>query len=682
MIIKSIKLVNFRQYIDTTIDFSVDPQKNITIIMGDNGTGKTTLAQAFQWALYGNTQFQIKELINRKVREKMDVNYPNNEKTVSVTLELIFNEVEYTIKRSIVYKKIGTKISESGPAQFTISYLNKENGNTEYVPEHNKEYVIRDILPRDLSRFFFFDGERIEEMSKSIQEGKGEDFKNAVYGLVGLASIQNAIEHLNLERSTKNTVIKTLRADLEANSKSTAEVKKLNDEIDALNARLEKLEDDKAKVQQELERINSAINENQRVILAETPKIELKSQYEQLVNEVKQLKKDRNSNVLKQLLKTFQSRFYGFTTIPVMSDKKVSEILELSAPEDKIIPGLHKKTIDYILETQVCLCGECLTKGSEKYKTVEALLEFAYPKTIGMLKDDFNTMRNSVSREGKDFYETIKLMMQSLADIDARIEGKEQEISEKMNMLANTEKGEEAKHQKRINEELRTKKQNELANIAAAIITCEKEVKLKISKKDTYVIVDSDSMRIGRYLAYATEIYNRMKSNYSKNENSYRLKLQDGMNHIFEEIYDGNIKITIDEKYRILVSVDEDFASSDEVERNTAQSYALIFAFIAAVIDLAKKKVNDRATSEEEKIDTEKEGYPLVMDAPLSAFDKTRIRSICTEIPQIADQVIMFIKDTDGDVAENYMHDRIGAKYMALKVNDSNLHSEVVREEA
>ena len=64
MIIKSITLKNFRQYQDAKIEFSTDPEKNITIIMGDNGTGKTTLAQAFQWALYGTTEFQISEVIN------------------------------------------------------------------------------------------------------------------------------------------------------------------------------------------------------------------------------------------------------------------------------------------------------------------------------------------------------------------------------------------------------------------------------------------------------------------------------------------------------------------------------------------------------------------------------------------------------------------------------------------
>ena len=42
MIIKKMKLQNFRQYIDDEIKFAVDGDKNVTVIMGDNGTGKTT----------------------------------------------------------------------------------------------------------------------------------------------------------------------------------------------------------------------------------------------------------------------------------------------------------------------------------------------------------------------------------------------------------------------------------------------------------------------------------------------------------------------------------------------------------------------------------------------------------------------------------------------------------------
>ena len=45
MLLQKLKLVNFRQfYGDTTeIEFSTDAIKNITLIHGENGLGKTTL---------------------------------------------------------------------------------------------------------------------------------------------------------------------------------------------------------------------------------------------------------------------------------------------------------------------------------------------------------------------------------------------------------------------------------------------------------------------------------------------------------------------------------------------------------------------------------------------------------------------------------------------------------------
>ena len=58
------------------------------------------------------------------------------------------------------------------------------------------------------------------------------------------------------------------------------------------------------------------------------------------------------------------------------------------------------------------------------------------------------------------------------------------------------------------------------------------------------------------------------------------------------------------------------------------------------------------------------------MDAPLSALDKRRIKSVCETLPDAAEQVIIFIKDTDGELAENYMGERIGKKHMLKKVDE------------
>lgn len=83
--------------------------------------------------------------------------------------------------------------------------------------------------------------------------------------------------------------------------------------------------------------------------------------------------------------------------------------------------------------------------------------------------------------------------------------------------------------------------------------------------------------------------------------------------------------------------------------------------------------------SNEDSFYVETDGYPLVMDAPLSAFDKTRIKKICEAMPAIAKQVIIFIKDTDGEAAEEHMSDVIGAKYIVEKENGNNLYSVIER---
>ena len=51
---KSITMENFMRYKGVnTIEFSCDPGKNVTVVLGDNTVGKTTIAQAFRFGLYG-----------------------------------------------------------------------------------------------------------------------------------------------------------------------------------------------------------------------------------------------------------------------------------------------------------------------------------------------------------------------------------------------------------------------------------------------------------------------------------------------------------------------------------------------------------------------------------------------------------------------------------------------------
>ena len=51
---------NFRLLRDLELEFSIDSVKKLTVIRAENGTGKTTILNALQWAIYGDSAFTRK----------------------------------------------------------------------------------------------------------------------------------------------------------------------------------------------------------------------------------------------------------------------------------------------------------------------------------------------------------------------------------------------------------------------------------------------------------------------------------------------------------------------------------------------------------------------------------------------------------------------------------------------
>ena len=94
MLLKSITITNFRQFInETTVKFSTDKDKNVSIILGENGSGKTSFAQAFTWCLYGITDFKDSSMLNKVIESKM---LPGEEEEVRVEIKLIHDGSNFT----------------------------------------------------------------------------------------------------------------------------------------------------------------------------------------------------------------------------------------------------------------------------------------------------------------------------------------------------------------------------------------------------------------------------------------------------------------------------------------------------------------------------------------------------------------------------------------------------------
>ena len=658
MLLESIKLENFRQFRNETIDFAkgIDG-KNVTIIIGENGTGKTTFAQAFFWCLYGETEFSDKNILNKLVATELK---PGQEAKVQVILKLRHGDVFYTLMREQAYHKDYSNRIKGDNTIFDIA-IKDPSGNTSYVKKTLCEAEVKSILPKELSRYFFFDGERIEKMSKDISTGKkANDFAEAVKGLLGLNAMYSAIQHFSPR--SRNSVISSYENSYDGNSNDrireyTKTIDRCKSEISAIDDRIAELDD-----QIELASARKAEKTEELKQYSEGEK--LQAQKEKLLQRIESAKQSR-ANIVKNICKTFNGNMSSFFSLAL-----INKSLEFLSDKDfagKDIPYMHAKTIEYLLKQRVCICGTHLDEGSVPCNKVKELIEFLPPQSISTTIGDFKKEARRRSNGDLSLYESIRDDLAIISRQDDDLEDLYEEL-----------RGVESKL---VGGDVRDKVRaisNEIRTCDNTIISSRAERDRKISQKGGLVkemeradterrnltLLDDKNKKIEIYKAYAERIYEELLDVYNKSEAEIRERLQATINDIFRQIYAGGLYLTIDEKYHISVYAND---YDGDVETSTAQSISVIFAFITGIIKMARD--NRNASSEDAKL-LSSEPYPLVMDAPLSAFDKRRIKTVCEALPETAEQVIIFIKDTDGELAEEYMGDRIGSRHSFEKLNE------------
>ena len=658
MLLESIKLHNFRQFRDESIDFAQGENgKNVTIIIGENGTGKTTFAQAFFWCMYGETEFSDKTMLNKVVAAEMR---PGQEERVQVTLSLRHGAVGYTLIREQVYRKDYNNNVKGDNTVFDIA-IKDAGGNTTYVKKTQCEAEVKGILPKELSRYFFFDGERIEKMSKDISSGKkSTDFAEAVKGLLGLNGFISAIAHFNPR--SKNGVIGSYDSSFDAKSNKkiseyTATIDRCNSEIERLEARLETLD---SQIESAKQRKAEKTEEIKQYAEGE----ELQEQKEKLQKQIRNAETAR-ANVYKAICKDFNSSMSTFFSMALMK-----RALSFLAQEDftgKDIPFMHTKTIEYLINQKVCICGTHLDEGSVPYNKVMELINYLPPQSISTTISDF---KKEARRRAGNADDIVSQVQENLAVISSQ----DDDITEKMDDIQRIDKklsgGDVREKVRAINTEIQMcdetirKSEDEKRKCDREIGGYTTERDRADSERRNLTLLDERNRKIEIYKAYAERIYSELLEVYSTSEAEIRKKLQDTINDIFKQIYEGGLYLTIDEKYHISVYAND---YEGDVETSTAQSISVIFAFITGIIKMARE--NRNASDDDAKL-LSSEPYPLVMDAPLSAFDKRRIKTVCEALPKTAEQVIIFIKDTDGELAEDYMGDKIGSRHRFDKLNE------------
>ena len=664
MLLRKLTLKDFRQFKGTQeIIFSQHKDKNVTIIVGENGTGKTTFEQAFTWCLYGETSFSDKSLLCKSTAQEMN---PGEERIVSAILEFTHNNTDYKCKTEQTYYRNSKGVIKSKSNLNRVLEYRGKDGQQEQIPPTQIEGEINKILPEQLSNYFFFDGERIGRMSKEIAKGKSKDFPAAVKNLLGLSAFEIALYHIN-GKMNSYSVVKSYNSSY--NFSGNSELKNLISAIDCL----EKERNDKElRIVEIDEKDLPTIQKEKERIIAEQKKYE---NVESFVNERKIYEESlqsaenlRKTNV-KDFLKLFSERSYNFVALNVIN--KAVDQLSKADIKDAGIPDIHKRTIDFLINRGCCICGTKIEKDSDIYNHLIEQLKFIPPQSLGTAIRQFVNTANEKVKNAiccDDFETSYSRIRQSDADVEKYSE----EISRINKELAGIDENGISKLQKDL--EYYSQKEQEYVEergkCKEAISRLTDEINGKEQAKSKFTNIGETNKKISCYLAYAKYIFEEMQKQYQEEETKVRLQFEETINKIFKEIYNGGLSLKIDEKYNIKILVNDFNGYNEDVETSTAQSLSVILAFISAVIKMARENEN----SGNKLLVTE--AYPLVMDAPLSAFDKTRIQTICEVLPKIAEQVIIFINDKDGEVAEANMKEKIGKKYTFRKENEFETYME------
>lgn len=658
MLLQTIELQNFRQFVNEKIDFSTDPERNVTLIIGENGTGKTTFAQAFFWCFYGETDFSDKIILNRSVIEKMT---PDQKETVRVAIRLTHGSAEYEIIRTQEYKKAYTNRVTAANTVLNVQ-VKSADGNTRYLKPLECESAIQNILPKELANYFFFDGERIEKMSKEIASGrKSSGFSNAVVGLTGLKATLAALDHLSPTRTSSVMGKLTLeyRGDSDGKMQQlTKRIGELQDELERITVRLSEIDD-------EIESATTSRAQFEQDIKQFADGEKLQNERERLRRELADVKRTK-ATFVKDICKAFNDGMPTFFGISMV--KEALEVLSHSDFSGKDIPEMHAKTIQFLLKRGTCICGTHLDPGTIPYNKVMELMDYLPPQSIGVTVGQFiKDSRMKYSREN-DLLQQLKDKMALISTQTDKVEELKEDIAQISDKLDGADVREQVR---KINGQITactkiiSARKDEQKRLLIRQGQCEEEKKQKENRRSELSLLDKNNQKIELYKAYTQQIYDELLAEYKEKEKNVRERLERSINEIFKSIYDGGLSLSIDEKYNISVYV-TDFEGG--VETSTAQSISVIFAFISAIIKMA------RDNQVENGDEAYSEPYPLVMDAPLSAFDKRRIKAICSAIPETAEQVIIFIKDTDGELAEDYLGTRVMKRHYFEKVDEFNTH--------
>lgn len=269
----------------TAIDFPQSSEgKSIFLVGGMNGAGKTSIMEAINICLYGAKTDFLYKYINRKELAKGNA-------FVSFELELDTDEHE-----TILINRSWSAGATDNPKHKDLTEKLVVVKNGKRVSVQNKEMwqdYINATIPQGITQFFFFDGEKIQEIA--ADDHSEVRLKSSLEAALGIQYISRlSSDVLYLKQEERKGFVEITDEDITfKESELKKEQRKLTNktqERDDLSEELERFKTDKEEAQARFKAIFNLDPESSEVIKQkEKKRIQLSNKSNQLDNQIKNL---------------------------------------------------------------------------------------------------------------------------------------------------------------------------------------------------------------------------------------------------------------------------------------------------------------------------------------------------------------------------------------------------------
>ena len=381
--LRRVEIDNFACFEDIVVEPSTDPERPLTVLRAENGSGKTTFLRALRWGMYGerglpgdSTRFSVHPAWwhpdDNGIKTQVRIEFETDGSTRHA-VEGNPTSTVYQLVRSVT--TIGKPTARVDEPDFRRineqTQLMAKKGAGPWEP-HNSgvDVVVEQLLPWDLRDFFVMDADEAADFvggseNKAMRRQEViNKTTSAVHSLLGIDVFKEASRRVGgIARAFGAQATKAIGdTDLDA---LQSELNQLREEADELIEKISDQQTQKAELEDQLRRRRDNLEAELKGVGAAD---ELRKRLAQ-----NRLRSERAATQKKTTLGLLAGELESTDLLASLANREVTAAYDILRPlyEQGHIPLKHVNYVRDLLESGTCVCGQDLTEDGEHRRHVE-----------------------------------------------------------------------------------------------------------------------------------------------------------------------------------------------------------------------------------------------------------------------------------------------------------------------